>query len=332
MGKESLEKEQAKNLESKEEEKVKDSFIVYRENRLFKEWVPVIEKILSSLGSRVNIKSFPAETKPEEIGNWITANTDKIMNSKFIPDYTSIKNIEEICASGMSSKGIRKLSKIYEKCISLDRIFSNATILEIFGKMSHEIPWEGEEDIEVVGKNYVSLFKKILENKRNMPKKVYIVLESLLDHSPFGGAFRRQNKESDEIVSRKAGEKVKEWLVKGGIPAKNIVLSSDIIRTDDGLVHGVFSVVKEIKKFNHTDNWIISDRHIVSSDIFYVDDEMQFKNSKGELNFHAKHLELPLFNFWEDVQEQGLVKPNPEKMEEALTEVLKEEFAPKEEK
>src|SRR3989304_8257570 len=55
--------------ESKEKEG-KPFLFVYRENDLFKRYIPLIQNFLKEKGCPVSLQSFPAGTPKEEIKNW----------------------------------------------------------------------------------------------------------------------------------------------------------------------------------------------------------------------------------------------------------------------
>jgi hypothetical protein len=80
---------EAEKLVEKEKER-KPFFFIYRENDLFKKYVPLIQDFLKEKGYPVDLKSFPAGTPEEEIKKWYLENQIDLQSKNILADGTSI--------------------------------------------------------------------------------------------------------------------------------------------------------------------------------------------------------------------------------------------------
>jgi hypothetical protein len=76
-----------KEKELREEEKV-PFILAYRDNKLFQEYVPVIEDFLKEQGYPVSIQSFPVGTPPEEIKKWFEEHKSELEGKNILCDNT----------------------------------------------------------------------------------------------------------------------------------------------------------------------------------------------------------------------------------------------------
>lgn len=229
-----MKKEELRRIpEEKEAEKLPPIALIYRDNDLFKEWIPKIAEMLKFLDRQVEIQSFPQGTDEEEIKAWIESNMGELKSKELVTDYTCQRNIPE--RRKYLGGGISTDEKLLEPRENLDKLLDGVSQKIILGKTESKIKcWDASPfekgGMESAKEVYPEIVKQILKNKDNMPKKVFIVREKLRSHAPFG-----------EVGSgQEAAETLKGWLTEGGIPEK-------IIETDE---------IDDIEG-----GWIIVDRH-----------------------------------------------------------------------
>lgn len=296
---EEMKEKEEKEISAAEKEKMPTIFMIYRDNDLFKEWVPKIAETLKGLGRRVEIQSFPAGTSEAEIDKWIEENKDEIYNSDIVTDGTVESEFYSTMRGEKIEENLKQL-KQPEHLGSLDKLLDRATQRIVLGKEESEIKfWSGLRDyrdrevvdLESFKEAYSRIVKQILKNKENMPIKVYILQEKIKDHVPF---------REDEIVGdkRATAEILQKWLVEGGIPEEIIECT-------------------EHKAEDKKGNWIIKDRH-----------------NREWSTYYGIELRLPLESFYYDTTTKGLIKIEAEELENELREMLEEDFGkkPEEEK
>ena len=326
MGKESLDKERVKEIEFKEAEKLSPILLVYRDNDLFRGYVPEITGTLKSLGRQVEIQSFPAGIEEEEMEEWCRENEDKFEGMDIMTDETS--------AIALSNAGVVE-HEDQKYGAYLDSLMDKATKRLIIGEREKEVPWhsEGDEEekdmtldkkLENAKEAYVTLIQKVFENKQNIPKEVYIVSLRLTDHEPFFKGFKGAGEEED----LKALELLKTWLVEAGISQDAV---KEISQKEWYIIERAMKQrpLEEnpkdfLEKINKQGNWILKDRHVYSSG--------EALNRSGQLSEEkALVLELPLQNFLQGVMSAGLIKIKPGELDEEVKKLLKEKFTTEEE-
>lgn len=280
---------------SKEGENVPPILCVYRDNSLFNAEMPGVIETLKSLGRKVEIKSFPPETKEEEITKWLLENEKHLAKVELLTDKTS--------SIGLSfSSGIaRNIRRVDFNGRFLDSLFEQATEEAILGRnidMNEPLPEE------LTAEAFAVAIQNIIENPQNLPNKVYIITQAILDHSPFSrGDLGEGESIEKEVAEEAAAEKVKQWFILGGIVENQIYIKS------------AKDYVQNRIEADQDNNWVVVDRHCDPRGGKYD----VFVNS-------AKRLNLPLANFFEDAYKLGLTLPNKEKMEAIVTRCLKEKF------
>jgi len=337
MKKESMEKIESKEegmgqerkAESKEAEKLPPIFMIYRDNDLFKEWVPKIAETLKGLGRKVEIQSFPAGTEKEEIKKWLKDEKERLKKGDLITDHT--------VQSTLRYSGISEVTKDQTR-INLDDVMEDVAIETLWGDE------DKEEYKKMIDPNYRSEFaaenenrrkeiwiniekaisilvNRILENKENYPDQIVINTRRLGDHEPFvefgysiknGFVIERSTKEMRE-GDEKAGEVLKEWLIKAGISAENLFLTDEDPKSED-----YETKIPRSSKTEKFIRWFIYDRHLGQP--AGVIDTPDYKKII---------LRLPFADFFSDAVSNNLVAFNPEKLqqsEHALEKIVKEKI------
>ena len=303
------------NPEQKEEEKKSPIFIIYRDNDLFQKQIPEMVKILSAMGRQVEVQGFPKESTAEEIKKWYEENQSRLEGKEIVSDWTA--SIPYKMREDLSSKGTKQSKS------SLDGLFNEATEKAVLGEKYDELSYEKayKEWSEDRSREFYSIVvKRILENPENIPEKVFVFLDSILDHTYVenvkeaakaareGKLEKNEKKEAEKIVA----EKLREWLIEGGIDSNKIILEYDnsfknLSHSSDGK-----KIIEEIDKLN---NWVIVDRHCGGGP--------EVKSAKG--------LKLPENTFYQTANNGELIKVKDEEFAEALSNVLEKKFSDKKE-
>lgn len=313
-----MKKGEEKEISAAEKENLPTIFLIYRDNNSFKEWSSEIVKNLKSFGRKVEIQIFPVGTNTKEIAEWIEKNKQNLKDKEILPDATCGGALMNAQMNAQDTN--TRFEGARDSCY-LDKLLGNVTEKAILGDKYEAVIVGGSKDMGMAEKAFITLIKLILENKDNLPKKVYISLKNIFDHAPFYDAFRKRIEEErndliiqkgilpdengefpykkipeeylgykgSEELRRMAGENIKEWLVKGGIPLDKIMIMSD--KETDGLVFE--------KEADSPGNWIIIDRH-----------------SFETKTFDAKRLELPLSNFFQGALRENLIQKKDLKPDE----------------
>ncbi|MBU4347418.1 hypothetical protein L6307_06960 [Candidatus Parcubacteria bacterium] len=261
--------------ESKEKIKLQPIFFIYRDNDLFQKYISKITSSLEGIGCEVNIQSFPRGTGQVDIEKWREEHQKDLYGKIVVSDRT--------CSSSFFSKMNDFRGGGY-----LDEAFDSTVNKILFGGKFDKNP----EDAQ---KNFVFLIQNIFEKEENTPEKVLVITKSITNHSPF-------NEMEDSLEGcKEAGEIIKKWLIKGGMPDGNIEISDDC---DENFVESFKSDLDNEK------NWLLIDRH-------------ENPNMLRE-KFKAKVLELPLFNFLEDANQYGLINVKEEVLERELNKAFEE--------
>lgn len=305
-------KEMSKIRENNPEQKEKlmPLLIIYRENDFLNEHAPKMAKIWQTLGREVNMQSFPKEADEDEIKNWYKNHKDTLTNIEIISDWSASAPYE--IQEDLKKQGI----KINE---GIDELFEKIIENAILGKTAKELKKQHEKYGEYIDtsspenlkKWFSTVIKKILENPENMPKMVYIFLDTILDHTHLIDRkeiekIKNGPRDIRENTERQIAEKIKNYILEGGIPSDKIVVA-------DKEIYGNYSweldddLIKEADKLG---NWIIMDRH-----------------AAGRIGFpkitSAKNLQLPEDTFYQIAKNEGLLKVTDEEFNEALEEFLK---------
>ena len=301
------------NPEQKEEEQKSPIFIIYRDNDLFQKQIPEMVKILSAMGRQVEVQGFSRETTEKEIKKWYEENQSELEGKEIISDRTA--GIPQDMEKNMISAGTKKVGNIdnllsgaMSKVLlgdSYDKLENSGNILSdgFIKTDTHRTP---EKEVEEF---FTAVVKRILDNPKNIPNKVIIFPDHIMDHiSEFDGGMyydEVKNLSADERQERRKEatmmliKKVKEWLEAGGLDVKKIKIGEDINR---------------LEEFDKQNNWIIMDRHI--------------RNRKEEVKL-AKYLEIPAGNFYETARERGLLDYTDEEFTKAFSNILEEKFLDK---
>ena len=289
-------------VQCKEVEKLPPVFFIYRDNDLFQEQIPQMVEVLKSLGREVEIQTFPKGTKEEEITKWTQENIKQLKGKEILSDYTFQYHG---AYEGLSEKARSELN-FKNKGEYLDKTLNKA--VEDILKIDYESVRK-EENIDKVGEYFSIIVKKVLEDKENIPEKIFIVSSNLLDHYPFSAdadyKLKVEEFRNTEVIRQKqlkAAEKIKEWFTKAGMPEKSLEIKESL---------------KNLLKDFDQKTWIIVDRHATA-----ISKEIAEKFKKDYTN-NIK-LGLPLEEFYSDVTKYGLIKA--QKIEEAVKKILEKDF------
>lgn len=345
--------------ENKEKLKLPPILLIYRDNDLFQEKIPEMQSVWQSIGRTVEIQSFPRDTEKDAIIKWYEENKDKLKDKEMITDDTAaipskmIKNLAEkgiiktfkeknIISGGFIEKPvILKIDAIISKILkeATDKFIFSDNIDKLkqnnFSLKSKQIEFqEGEKfPVELAEESskifYSTIIKRILENPANIPDKVYIFLDRILDHTYFNDAQIIEAQDHGDITSKKerimaakqkAAEKFKQWFEEGGLQSDKIIIQPGIIsgRQDVGITNEGKMLLAEIDKEN---SWFIQDRHAGSFGRIggFVPDGAYLVKC-------AKYLKLPESDFFNDVISQKLIDISPEEIKQKFNEILKENF------
>jgi hypothetical protein len=284
--------------------------VIYRDNNLFKEWIPILIESLKSREHKIEIQNFPAGTSGEEIRKWWRENKDDLKGKKIIADRTTQGafspplGVEEEFGSEYREKLLKEEKEVME---NLDFVGSRALdkwshaaeksiLKEILGnKELNEIEKRGldYDDMEVVDKAFPALIKSILESKENIPEEIYVLKSQLSVHEPLRTFSERPKgvSEDEEYHDGIALEKVTGWLTKGGVPLKKLVAIES--KMD----------VENCKKIDRKNNWLIGDRHAVAEASSFEKGTIPAKDRFGGYSIRsATVLRLPFSSFLIDAK------------------------------
>lgn len=325
-----------------EKEQLSSLLLVYRDNSLFQKISPMIIQQLTALGRKVDVQTFPVGTEQKEILNWAKENSNKIASNEVLTDGTC-NNVAYATMNGGTepTKAIpHYLDKISEEIMcqtlfgdkeinSLNDMYENHKIIIDLDKDTAEE--QTELDLKNQDKLYLAVLNKILQNENNIPAKICIAKEAIIEHDDVCGAFnisiKKQlgelglkngeneifeiqdvlyqknplplNKEIFEKAKEAAAERMADRFEKVGIERKNISI-----------------VDKDYSSLDEDNNWIIKDRH--------------FGENRGAYQpKKAKLLELPLGNFIKDASRQGLLNFSDEELGKTLKKALERDFGSK---
>jgi len=327
-------KEQQEVSENKvEQETVGPMTVIYRDNALFEEYIPIIEKYIKSLGGEINLQSFPRGTDADVIKNWYESNGQSLEGRVLLTDETCYPT-QRLNESIASKQG--KLDEILnEAFLTTFEVGVQAEIGDgkIFNSSGELV---AAESFDVV---FLKVFKSFFENKEKYPQEIMIITNHIGDHiyshmweekerELFGikefkfrdlleGESEEKYKKERSLEFRNVfqkeeermiAEKFKQYLVEAGFPEEKISIEE----------------TQNYNKVDKKDSWILVDRH---SEI------MGLHGGTNIDHFHnATALVLPFSNLLKSASEQGLLfKLPPEKIAEKLYPVLDSYFKKKEE-
>jgi hypothetical protein len=303
MEKEKTPKIELRQAEVKEKEKLPPIAFIYRENDLFKEWIPVMVNNLKNMDRRAEIHEFPRGTEEAEIQEWLIENQEKFKDKDISVDGTVR---EELFNSGFGRNHLLKYEPHY-----IDDILSDFSSRVFFGKNKKELQKETEYaktyegSLETCEKSFVVIIERILKNAE--PKRINIFLSNILDHEPF--SKKPDNKENEAKNREIAKEQIGGWFIKGGVDRKQIAFNPE----------ENYKKIKESieKKKGSAGNWLVFDRHLLGG----------LEERLGKIKTDSIKLQLPLGNFLQDAINNSLLQIDSSKAEEELKQILKKEFA-----
>jgi len=303
---------------------------IYRDNNLFRRYMPIATKIITEMGHKISVYAFPEGTSEEEIENWLEKNKNSIYQENlFITDDTVYFAASNLPKSEKSKFVHRHIS------LGLDKIIRQA-FLRILFKSEEKLLQEmlskeaksamhdfyGKEENRII---FTSIVKSILRNPENVPEKVIIFTSNLSDHvtdlglKELGGKLLEAQRQEDEKlklemytqIDETIANMIKDWLIECGIePSKiEIVKTGDLSKYSEVPYSERLKIIKGVDKPNV---WVIADRHIrISSDY-------------GPYTM-AKLFGMPVGSFVDDAMKAyHMFSFSEEEIESALRETLKE--------
>ena len=297
------------NVGSKEAQKLPLVLFVYRDNDLFKGLLPKVTNELKSLGREIEVKSFLPETKEDDIKKWFEKNLDEVLEKELVTDMTCDRAEVDVSHLMYEKLGREKFNEWQRrmKLGYLDFFSEEITRAALLGKDYKRILNEwSEKDYESallsLKVNLAFILKRIFEDKKNMPKNVYILIEHLFDHTPFKlkkfEADKKGEYIDEEREAKEAAGQLKNFLIDNGLK-KNAIFIKDLLISENR------------DAIDKKGNWVILDRHY-----------------REEL-VNAIALRMPFPNFYKDTVSKKLISAQPEELERAFKEVLKEDFGSK---
>ena len=214
-----------------QQEQLPPILIIYRDNDLFEKYVPEIARILQAKGRKVEIKNFPRNTEGDEIKEWYDENLERLAGMEIISDGTA--SVPYALNKFQKEKGIKDIA-------DLDGLMNKTTKITIFGPYKTDSYGIGqpeairsEDQSDQLKKFFAVMVKRILENKENMPSKIYIFTDYILSHVDkvaYTG-IAHEDQENSEVFQRKLEElkktfpeELKGSLIESGIDAEKIII------------------------------------------------------------------------------------------------------------
>lgn len=234
------------NTESKENsienKTIGPIFMVYRENKNWDKYVPMIIEHIESLGGKIETKSFPRGTEEEAIEQWYKKNYDELQDKYLLTDRT--------CHTTTTVEDTHQFS--------LDYFLEQSGKREIEESFKNAFGEKGLKELnfnslEGYKESYTKIFKLALENYS--PEKVTFAEDSFGHHSGsiarLSGLDGRSAKNDDEVL-----EFIKECLTAAGYPESNISVVSNVKNINP----------KEIESMKN--EWFFMDTHNQMFDIY----------------------------------------------------------------
>ena len=309
---------------TEQEDRLPSILIIYRDNDLFEKQIPEMERIFSAMGRKVEIKNFPRGTDKNEIEEWHKENIERLAGVEIISD-TTAKTPHGLYKE-FQSQGTKSIG-------DLDDLMKKATEKVIWGMEGgydryNAIGMARRPDLsehQQLKECYSPLIKHVLESQENVPNKIYLFSDHIIDHANVGAytgiSYENElysylqsdfnhnfdgnpeyKKIKEEFIS-KYTEEIKELLVESSINNEKIVIKSE--RPSK----------QELQEIDQPGNWVIIDRH---SDMFGGKEQITLAN--------AKKLNLPEDSFFNSAREAGLIDIPNEEFVQKLEEIIKEKF------
>jgi len=206
--------------------------IIYRDNDLFQEYIPEIEKYFKSLNGDVRFTSFPKGADEDTIRDWYKKNRDNLTGKVLLTDYTCCSKYGEVEASKASKEG------------GLDQILSQAftdTLEDELGKKNFA---EKIDSLETYDQIFPKIFKMLFSKKEFIPNEVHIIENYISAHIESLTPDAEKDIETGMTKENAIAKRFKKYIEGAGFPSESIAIQNDIL--------------KEIDKKN---NWILVDRH-----------------------------------------------------------------------
>ena len=307
---------------TEQEDHLPSILIIYRDNDLFEKYIPEIERILQAKGREVEIKNFPRGTEQDEIKEWYEENLERLAGAEIISDGTA--SVPYALNKFQKEKGIKNIG-------NLDRdLMKGATEKVIWGvedgyNRYNKLGMLKKPDApehQQLKECYSPLIKHILENQENVPNKIYLFSDHIIDHAnveAYTGISYENDKlftylQSDfsrdldsnpeykkikeEFIS-KYTEEIKGLLVESGINTEKIIIKSEHLSEQD------------LQEIDQSGNWVIIDRH-----------SNMFRNVLR----NAKYLNLPEESFYDSAHKAGLINIPDEEFKQNLEKIIDEKF------
>lgn len=299
---------------SREKEKWPILYFMYRDNDLFKRYMPKVLDTFRSLGYRVETQIFAQGTGDLEMLRWVDKHREEFKDKAVIADdnintfnkrlpskryggvWTPARDMYDADYDLMGKSGMRSFAFVG----GIDDIFRSALNRVMCGRekeyqetnlnihsMDERANKNVESLIEFARKLYVTMLRELLKNVT--PQKVFIIQEKINDHVPFSiHDVQHINKEA-------AAQKLKEWFSESGI--------------DPGVIS--FATSYDMSTMDKEGNWIIMDRHNRDA-------------NARDIYKKARRFRVPTENFFDDIALE-LKSVDPEEFERALERMIREQ-------
>lgn len=218
-----------KNLDS---ELIGSMDIIYRDNDLFQEYIPEIEKYFKSLNGDARFTSFPKGTDENIIRDWYKKNRDNLTGKVLLTDSTCYPKGGEVEASEASKEG------------GLDQILNQAFTDVLEDELGKKNFAEKIDSLETYDQIFPKIFKMLFSKKELLPNEVYIIENYISAH--IGSLTPDVEKDIAAGTTKETviAKRFKKYIESAGFHSGSIAIQNDIL--------------KEIDKKN---NWILVDRH-----------------------------------------------------------------------
>lgn len=265
----------------------KQIMLMYRQNELFKEYMPVIRKKLENLEYIVNEQIFETGTDRNKIDKWQSENIDLLSNKIVLTDRTCVGIYEVSENINIEIKEFAYLDNLFSRAAA--QIVTPAYRAYDLDEQFHR---NYEEGLKISQEIISSLVKEML--LVHTPNNIYVFLDHIYEHSPFDKIWytfcnKNKSEEAEEFVIKY----IKETFEKGGFPAQK--------------VHVTYNAKDPFASLCEQNNWLITDRH------FFKD-----------IIVSGKHLILPIADFYRSGLKQGLIKLKG--LEDELEKKLEQDF------
>src|SRR3989344_1153625 len=320
-----------RTMETKERELLPAVFVIYRENDLYEKYAPDVVTRLRAMDRRVEIQAFSRDVDVKERKRWAEEHKEEFKGKGLLLDGT--------CWGQLPDEG---KGREYEKT-GLDDLFDKVISKTIWGEILGENPPgklgellkeglefldDGEVSEGEIHDVFVSLVKQILEQRENMPEKVYISPDRLLDHEPFRAWKKNTERMAGKTpyqIEKEVANEIKRWLIEAGISDQSIQVTDDVEEMIVGDMRGLTiskrqEKIKEAMKELRTNTWFVSDRHYGRN---------IFEPTENNPIEQGKVLYLPLGSFYHSAVQVGLLKPNDETLKGEMDKALQEKFGNK---